>query len=251
MTILLGNLRLSDLSSSTNSIMKMDAMGVWKKKELLSCNSKIPAISQTALRCHLERKMITWIVAIGNVFSVIPLHVELSNLNSIVQEDIGAQSGIGILAELINLEELDLSWNSLGNGILPSLNKLSNLKILNLARTNLNGSISAEAELENRCNGCLEKDSINFPNGTSLPSWEEDDNMDCCHWECVECYSTTRRVIKLKLNRTRGYWGAEWHLNASILLPFESLHSLDLSQNQLRSFVGNEGMASYIFYMIK
>ncbi|KAI8570578.1 hypothetical protein RHMOL_Rhmol01G0045900 [Rhododendron molle] len=155
--------------------------------------------------------------------------------------------GIGILAELINLEELDLSWNWIGNGILPSLNKLSNLKILNLARNNLNGSISAEAELENGCNGCLEKDFINFPNGTSLPSWEEDDNMDCCHWECVECYSTTRRVIKLKLNRTRGYWGAEWHLNASILLPFESLQSLDLSQNQLRSFVGNEGMKMNYF----
>ncbi|KAI8570592.1 hypothetical protein RHMOL_Rhmol01G0047300 [Rhododendron molle] len=152
--------------------------------------------------------------------------------------------GIGILAELINLEELDLSWNWFGNGILPSLNKLSNLKILNLAWNELNGSISAEAELENGCNGCLEKDSINFPNGTSLPSWEEDDNMDCCQWECVECYSTTRRVIKLKLNRTRGYWGAEWHLNASILLPFESLQSLDLSQNQLRSFVGNEGIGT-------
>ncbi|KAI8561460.1 hypothetical protein RHMOL_Rhmol04G0341600 [Rhododendron molle] len=106
--------------------------------------------------------------------------------------------------------------------------------------------------VENGCNGCLEKeriallqlkDSINFPNGTSLPSWEEDDNMDCCHWERVECNSTTRRVIKLELDRARdrrtdGYW----HLNASILLPFESLRSLNLYQNRLRSFVGNEGI---------
>ncbi|KAI8570599.1 hypothetical protein RHMOL_Rhmol01G0048000 [Rhododendron molle] len=38
---------------------------------------------------------------------------------------------------------------------------------------------------ENGCNGCLEKEriallqlkhSINFPDGTSLPSWEEDDS---------------------------------------------------------------------------
>ncbi|KAF7152919.1 hypothetical protein RHSIM_Rhsim01G0024100 [Rhododendron simsii] len=106
--------------------------------------------------------------------------------------------------------------------------------------------------VENGCNGCLEKerisllqlkDSINFPNGTSLPSWEEDDNMDCCHWERIECNFTTHRVIKLDLNRARdrridGYW----HLNASILLPFESLRSLNLYENRLRSFVGNEGI---------
>ncbi|KAE9462823.1 hypothetical protein C3L33_05269, partial [Rhododendron williamsianum] len=116
--------------------------------------------------------------------------------------------------------------------------------------------------VENGCNGCLEKeriallqlkDSINFPNGTSLPSWEEDDNTDCCHWERVKCNSTTRRVIKLELYRARDYWRIDgyWHLNASILLPFESLRSLNLSWNQLRSFVRNEGMASDIFYMMK
>ncbi|KAF7154722.1 hypothetical protein RHSIM_Rhsim01G0111800 [Rhododendron simsii] len=52
--------------------------------------------------------------------------------------------GIGILAELSNLEELDLSSNTLDNSILPSLNKLSNLKFLNLATNALNGSISAK-----------------------------------------------------------------------------------------------------------
>ncbi|KAE9445082.1 hypothetical protein C3L33_23020, partial [Rhododendron williamsianum] len=102
--------------------------------------------------------------------------------------------------------------------------------------------------IENGCNGCLEKeriallqlkDSINFPNGTSLPSWEEDDNMDCCHWQRVECNSTTHRVIKLELGGTRS-WDDYWHLNASILLPFESLRSLDLSGNNLGSFIGNE-----------
>ncbi|KAI8570585.1 hypothetical protein RHMOL_Rhmol01G0046600 [Rhododendron molle] len=119
------------------------------------------------------------------------------------------------------------------------------------------------AVLDNGCNGCLKKeriallqlkDSINFPNGTSLPYWEEDDDMDCCYWKHVECNSTTRRVIKLELVDTRD-WGSRiddyWHLNASILLPFESLRSLDLSGNQLSSFIGNEGMASDLFYMVK
>ncbi|KAH7847029.1 hypothetical protein Vadar_021072 [Vaccinium darrowii] len=115
--------------------------------------------------------------------------------------------------------------------------------------------------VENGCNGCWEKerfallqikDSINFPNGTSLPSWEKDDYLDCCQWERVECHPITGRVIKLSLNRTRD-WFFElptrdrlsqdfyWHLNASVLLPFESLQSLHLYGNQLRGFVGNEG----------
>ncbi|KAF7143947.1 hypothetical protein RHSIM_Rhsim05G0149100 [Rhododendron simsii] len=117
------------------------------------------------------------------------------------------------------------------------------------------------AVLENGCNGCLEKEriallqlkhSINFPDGTSLPSWDEDDSMDCCHWKRVECNSTTRRVIKLELGDTRDLrpWDY-WHLNASILLPFESLRSLNLSRNQLGSFIKNEGMASDLIYMMK
>ncbi|KAI8570597.1 hypothetical protein RHMOL_Rhmol01G0047800 [Rhododendron molle] len=115
--------------------------------------------------------------------------------------------------------------------------------------------------VENGCNGCWEKeriallqlkDSINFPNGNSLPSWEDDDHSDCCKWEAVECNSTTRRVIKLELNNTRD-WGLDgrWHLNASILLPLESLRSIDLSQNQLQSSVGNEGMVFGLFYAMK
>ncbi|KAH7859428.1 hypothetical protein Vadar_001045 [Vaccinium darrowii] len=115
--------------------------------------------------------------------------------------------------------------------------------------------------VENGCNGCWEKeriallqlkDSINFPNGTSLPSWEEDDYLDCCQWERVTCNSSTRRVIKLSLNattdwlnqiqsRSRDLTWSPWYLNASILLPFESLQSLDLSENGLYGFAGNEG----------
>ncbi|KAF7154795.1 hypothetical protein RHSIM_Rhsim01G0054500 [Rhododendron simsii] len=113
------------------------------------------------------------------------------------------------------------------------------------------------AVLENGCNGCLEKEriallqlkhSINIPNRIDrLPSWEEDDNMDCCQWERVVCNSTTRRVIKLELDGTRVWssWDDYWHLNASILLPFESLQSLNLSGNLLGSFVGNEGIGNF------
>ncbi|KAH7847008.1 hypothetical protein Vadar_020706 [Vaccinium darrowii] len=115
--------------------------------------------------------------------------------------------------------------------------------------------------VENGCNGCWEKErsallqlkeSINFPNGTSLPSWEEDDYLDCCQWERVECHPITGRVIKLSLNQTRDWvfdlqirdqlsLDLYWQLNASVLLPFESLQSLDLSRNGLSGFVGNEG----------
>ncbi|KAF7153414.1 hypothetical protein RHSIM_Rhsim01G0054600 [Rhododendron simsii] len=53
-------------------------------------------------------------------------------------------AGIGIVVDLSNLKELDLSYNILDNSILPSLNDLPNLKILNLSRNALNGSISAK-----------------------------------------------------------------------------------------------------------
>ncbi|KAF7154310.1 hypothetical protein RHSIM_Rhsim01G0054000 [Rhododendron simsii] len=49
-------------------------------------------------------------------------------------------TSIGVLSNLTNLEELDLNKNNIGNGILPSLNKLSNLKFLRLASNKLNGS---------------------------------------------------------------------------------------------------------------
>ncbi|KAA8535217.1 hypothetical protein F0562_030220 [Nyssa sinensis] len=100
------------------------------------------------------------------------------------------------------------------------------------------------------CGGCWEqerfallqlKTSINYPNGTSLPSWE-DTESDCCHWERVVCNITTQRVIKLFLNSTRGYYGLEnWYFNASLFLTFKELRELDLSRNRLAGWVTNEG----------
>lgn len=57
-------------------------------------------------------------------------------------------AGIGILLKLCNLEELDLQGNFLESSILLSLNKFSNLKILNLASNELNGSISINGKLK-------------------------------------------------------------------------------------------------------
>ncbi|KAA8535208.1 hypothetical protein F0562_030211 [Nyssa sinensis] len=102
----------------------------------------------------------------------------------------------------------------------------------------------------NGCGGCWEqerfallqlKTSVNYPNGTSLPSWE-DTESDCCHWERVVCNITTQRVIKLFLNDTMGYYGMEnWYFNASLFLPFKELRELDLTWNGLAGWVTNEG----------
>ncbi|KAA8535229.1 hypothetical protein F0562_030232 [Nyssa sinensis] len=99
------------------------------------------------------------------------------------------------------------------------------------------------------CGGCWEqerfallqlKTSINYPNGTSLPSWE-DTESDCCHWERVVCNFTTERVIKLFLNYTRDYRLGTWYFDASLFLPFKELRELDLTGNRLAGWVTNEG----------
>ncbi|XP_059635204.1 cuscuta receptor 1-like isoform X2 [Cornus florida] len=118
--------------------------------------------------------------------------------------------------------------------------------------------------------GCLEsermallqiKASINYPNGTSLPSWEDmgDSVTDCCDWERVECNATTRRVTKLSLNFTRDHSLDEWYFqknekkslekwgfNASFFLPFIELSVLDLSGNGLIGWIPNQGFERLI-----
>ncbi|CAK9153156.1 unnamed protein product [Ilex paraguariensis] len=91
------------------------------------------------------------------------------------------------------------------------------------------------------------KASINYPNGPSLPSWEDRVEVynsmvsDCCYWEGVECNETTSHVIKLFLNSTRDGSLGDWYFNASLFLPFKELRNLDLSNNQLVGWVANEG----------
>ena len=100
------------------------------------------------------------------------------------------------------------------------------------------------------CFGCFEKErssllelkfSINHPNGTFLPSWRA--GTDCCSWEGVGCNFSTERVIALGLSQQRDRRLGDWYLNASLLLPFEELQSLDLSYNLLSGFLDEEGMS--------
>ncbi|GFZ20567.1 hypothetical protein Acr_28g0012720 [Actinidia rufa] len=99
--------------------------------------------------------------------------------------------------------------------------------------------------------GCLEQEriallqlkaNINYPNGNSLPSWVEGENVNCCKWERVECNSTTGHVIQLSLDSIRDYHILrDWYFNASLFLQFKELKTLSLNGNYLPGWVENEG----------
>ncbi|XP_057483803.1 cuscuta receptor 1-like isoform X2 [Actinidia eriantha] len=101
------------------------------------------------------------------------------------------------------------------------------------------------------CLGCLKQEriallqlkaNINYPNGTSLRSWVEGENVNCCKWERVECNSTTGHVIQLSLNNTGDYdMLKNWYFNASLFLQFKELKKLFLNGNDLDGWVENEG----------
>ncbi|KAK3439558.1 hypothetical protein EUGRSUZ_C04113 [Eucalyptus grandis] len=63
--------------------------------------------------------------------------------------------------------------------------------------------------------------------------------FNCCSWRYVECNPATGRVTKLMLSHLRYYrFGSKtWYLNASLLLPFEELKSLDLSSNSIGGWI--------------
>uniref|UniRef100_A0A6N2KHP6 Uncharacterized protein n=1 Tax=Salix viminalis TaxID=40686 RepID=A0A6N2KHP6_SALVM len=99
--------------------------------------------------------------------------------------------------------------------------------------------------------GCLDeervallqlKDSLNYPNGTSLPSWRKGDAR-CCDWGGVFCNSSTGRVIELDLWGVRNGQLGDWYLNASLFLPFQELISLDLWENHIAGWVENKGVS--------
>uniref|UniRef100_A0A6N2KGX9 Uncharacterized protein n=1 Tax=Salix viminalis TaxID=40686 RepID=A0A6N2KGX9_SALVM len=96
--------------------------------------------------------------------------------------------------------------------------------------------------------GCVEeeriallqlKDSLNYPNGTSLPSWTKGD-VRCCDWESITCNSSTGRVTELYLSDVRNGELGDWYLNASLFLPFQELKYLVLSGNQIAGWVENK-----------
>ncbi|XP_061952059.1 cuscuta receptor 1-like isoform X2 [Populus nigra] len=93
--------------------------------------------------------------------------------------------------------------------------------------------------------GCLEeeriallhlKDSLNYPNGTSLPSWMKAD-ANCCSWERIVCNSSTGRVTELYLGGARNEEVGDWYLNASLFLPFQQLNGLHLWGNRIAGWV--------------
>ncbi|XVF65227.1 hypothetical protein PTKIN_Ptkin09bG0230500 [Pterospermum kingtungense] len=91
-----------------------------------------------------------------------------------------------------------------------------------------------------------------------LKSWvEAAQGSDCCQWEGVECStsfsSSSRRVIGISLDFARSphYFGtivvakdSNWHLNASLFLPFKELKRLYLRGNGISGFVESEGLAN-------
>ncbi|KAB5514766.1 hypothetical protein DKX38_028672 [Salix brachista] len=98
--------------------------------------------------------------------------------------------------------------------------------------------------------GCVEeeraallqlKDSLNYPNGKSLPSWRKGDAR-CCDWERITCNSSTGRVTVLYLDSVRNGELGDWYLNASLFLPFQELLWLYLWDNQIAGWVENKGV---------
>jgi len=87
------------------------------------------------------------------------------------------------------------------------------------------------------------KDSLNYPNGTSLPSWRKAD-AHCCFWESIRCNSSTGRVTALLLWSVRNQELGDWYLNASLFLPFQQLNTLYLWNNSIAGLVENKGLLS-------
>ena len=76
-----------------------------------------------------------------------------------------------------------------------------------------------------------------------LPTWVNDTKSECCSWEQVRCNTTTGHVIKLMLssiNQEQNYEDT-WYMNVSLFQPFKELKNLDLSNNRIAGWLGNEG----------
>ncbi|KAJ6857687.1 hypothetical protein NC651_039184 [Populus alba x Populus x berolinensis] len=84
------------------------------------------------------------------------------------------------------------------------------------------------------------KHSLNYPNGTSLPSWIIA-HPNCCDWERLWCKSSTGRVTELILDSVRNEELGDWYLNASLFLPFQQLNYLSLMDNRIAGWVEKKG----------
>eukprot|EP00258_Populus_trichocarpa_P029345 XP_024445364.1 receptor-like protein 13 [Populus trichocarpa] len=88
------------------------------------------------------------------------------------------------------------------------------------------------------------KDSLNYPNGTSLPTWRKGDTR-CCEWESIVCSSRTGRVTGLlslerkesgtgRLNRIAGWVEKK---GGSELQKLSNLEILDLESNSFNNSI--------------
>nr|GME16120.1 probable LRR receptor-like serine/threonine-protein kinase At1g34110 [Ipomoea batatas] len=116
--------------------------------------------------------------------------------------------------------------------------------LLTLSFVLLHGSGGCEEE-ERRALLRLRDAVFKYPNGTtSLPSWGEEEEKDCCMWEGVKCDLSNRHVIQLSLANIRQIdltWkeGFDYiFLNTSLFLPFRELRNLSLYSNNLLGFHG-------------
>ncbi|XP_030968997.1 receptor-like protein 56 isoform X3 [Quercus lobata] len=78
-----------------------------------------------------------------------------------------------------------------------------------------------------------------------LPTWVYETQDECCSWERVNCSPTTGHVINLMLSnineeQTSTDYKGTWFLNVSLLHPFKELRILDISDNGISGWLGNE-----------
>ncbi|KAF3956472.1 hypothetical protein CMV_018401 [Castanea mollissima] len=76
-----------------------------------------------------------------------------------------------------------------------------------------------------------------------LPTWVYETKGGCCSWEWVNCSTNTGHVINLTLssiNQWQDDVRGTWFFNLSLLQPFKELRILDLSNNGIAGWLGNE-----------
>lgn len=91
------------------------------------------------------------------------------------------------------------------------------------------------------CHGCLEgerkallqiKESINYPNGSALPSWVGE---NCCKWgRRVKCDESSSHVEIIDLQQGRNASLGKWSPNATLFSQFKNLVEIDLSNNMIQ-----------------
>ncbi|KAL0724136.1 hypothetical protein Bca4012_038735 [Brassica carinata] len=63
-----------------------------------------------------------------------------------------------------------------------------------------------------------------------LPTWTNDTNSVCCHWEGLKCSRTSKRVTDIAFGTLKLKQSSL--LNLSLLHPFEEIRSLNLSKSR-------------------